>query len=136
MTQDIRWKQRFVNYQSALSQLIKFIDKGELNELEEQGLIQAFEYTHELAWNVLRDYLLEKGHQNIHGSKDASRTAFKLELIKDGDSWMDMIRDRNRTNHTYNQETADSIANNIKQRFFGLFVELRDTLRNLSDDHD
>lgn len=136
MTQDIRWKQRFANYQSALSQLTKFIDKGELNELEELGLIQAFEYTHELAWNVLRDYLLEKGHQNIHGSKDASRTAFKLELIKDGDSWMDMIRDRNRTSHTYNQETADSIANNIKQRFFGLFVELRDTLRNLSDDHD
>jgi nucleotidyltransferase substrate binding protein (TIGR01987 family) len=89
-----------------------------------------------LAWNVLRDYLLDKGHQNIHGSKDATRAPFKLDLIRDGDSWMDMIRDRNRTSHTYNQETVDSIANNIKQRFFGLFVELRDTLRNLPDDND
>lgn len=137
MNQDIRWKQRFANYQNALAQLTKFIDKGELNELEEQGLIQAFEYTHELAWNVLRDYLLEKGHQNIHGSRDATRAAFKLDLIEDGDSWMDMIRDRNRTSHTYNQETATSIANNIKQRFFGLFVELQQTLRNLpNDDND
>ncbi|KJV05395.1 nucleotidyltransferase substrate binding protein [Methylocucumis oryzae] len=136
MTQDLRWKQRFANYQKALAQLTKFIDKGELNELEEQGLIQAFEYTHELAWNVLRDYLLEKGHQNIHGSKDATRAAFKLDLLKDGDSWMDMIRDRNRTSHTYNQETADAIANNIKQRFFSLFVALRDTLRDLPDDID
>jgi nucleotidyltransferase substrate binding protein (TIGR01987 family) len=136
MDQDIRWKQRFGNYQNALAQLRKFIDKGELNELEEQGLIQAFEYTHELAWNVLRDYLLEKGHQNIHGSKDATRAAFKLDLIQDGDSRMDMIRDRNRTSHAYNPETADSITNNIKQRFFGLFLELRDTLWNLPDDND
>jgi len=136
MTQDIHWKQRFANYQNALSQLTKFIEKGELNELEEQGLIQAFEYTHELAWNVLRDYLLEKGQQNFYGSKDATRAAFKLELIRDGESWMDMIRDRNRTSHTYNRETAISIANNIKQRFFSLFIELQHTMRNLPDDND
>lgn len=49
MNKDIRWKQRFANYKKTLSQLTKFIDKGELNELEEMGLIQAFEYTHELA---------------------------------------------------------------------------------------
>ena len=134
MNEDIRWKQRFSNYRKALQQLTKFIEKAELNELEEQGLIQAFEYTHELAWNVLRDYLLEKGHQNIHGSRDASREAFKLDLINDGDSWMDMIRDRNRTSHTYNQETAQSIARNIKERFFGLFVELQNTMSALLND--
>lgn len=136
MRQNIRWKQRFANYQNALAQLTKFIDKGELNELEVLGLIQAFEYTHELAWNVLRDYLLEKGHQDIYGSRDATRMAFKLGLIEDGDSWMDMIRDRNRTSHTYNQETAQAIAENIKQRFFGLFVQLQQKLRNLPDDSD
>lgn len=119
-----------------MAHLTKFIDKGELNELEEQGLIQAFEYTHELAWNVLRDYLLEKGHQDIYGSRDATRVAFKLGLIDDGDSWMDMMRDRNRTSHTYNQETAQAIAQNIKQRFFGLFVQLQQKLRNLPDDSD
>lgn len=134
MNEEVRWKQRFANYQKALQQLTKFIDKGELNELEEQGLIQAFEYTHELAWNVLRDYLIEKGHQAIHGSLDATREAFKLDLIQEGDSWMDMIRDRNRTSHAYNHETADSISYNIKERFFALFVELQQTMRNLLDD--
>jgi len=68
MDLDIRWKQRFSNYQKALAQLTKFIDKGDLNELEEQGLIQAFEYTHELAWNLLRDYLRDQGAQNIANS--------------------------------------------------------------------
>jgi len=134
MNEEIRWRQRFANYQKALQQLTKFIDKGELNELEEQGLIQAFEYTHELAWNVLRDYLIEKGHQSIHGSRDATREAFKLDLIQDGDTWMDMIRDRNRTNHAYNQDTAESITCNIKERFFALFVELQQTMRNLLND--
>jgi len=134
MNEEIRWRQRFANYQKALQQLTKFIDKGELNELEEQGLIQAFEYTHELAWNVLRDYLIEKGHQSIHGSRDATREAFKLDLIQDGDTWMDMIRDRNRTSHTYNKDTAESITCNIKERFFALFVKLQQTMRNLLND--
>lgn len=130
---DVRWVQRFSNYKKALSQLEKFIAKGELNELEEQGLIQAFEYTHELAWNVLRDYLREQGNFAIHGSRDATREAFKLDLIQDGDAWMDMIKDRNRTSHTYNQATADLIALNITQRFFSLFISLRDTMQGLKN---
>jgi nucleotidyltransferase substrate binding protein (TIGR01987 family) len=134
MDLDIRWKQRFSNYQKALVQLTKFIDKGDLNELEEQGLIQAFEYTHELAWNLLRDYLRDQGAQNINGSKDAVRAAFQVGLIEDGETWMDMIKDRNRTSHTYNQVTAEAIATNIKSRFFGLFVELREKMQVLSDD--
>ncbi len=134
MDLDIRWKQRFSNYQKALAQLTKFIDKGDLNELEEQGLIQAFEYTHELAWNLLRDYLRDQGTQNINGSKDAVRAAFRVGLIEDGETWMDMIKDRNRTSHTYNQVTAEAIATNIKTRFFALFVELREKMQVLSDD--
>ncbi len=132
---DIRWIQRFTNYKKALSQLEKFISKGKLNELEEQGLIQAFEYTHELAWNVLRDYLREQGNATIHGSRDATREAFKLDLIQDGDAWMDMIKDRNRTSHTYNQETADLIAVNITGRFFPLFLALRDLMQGLENAH-
>lgn len=134
MHHDIRWQQRFSNYQKALQQLSKFIDRGELNELEEQGLIQAFEYTHELAWNVLRDYLLFNGHQAIHGSRDATREAFKLDLLDDGECWMDMIRDRNRTVHTYNQETAQAIAGNIRERFIDQFERLQQTMAGLLDD--
>ena len=134
MDTDIRWKQRLANYKKALAQLTKFIDKGKLNELEEQGLIQAFEYTHELAWNLLKDYLQDQGTQNINGSKDAVRAAFKVGLIEDGESWMDMITDRNRTSHTYNQSTAEEIAINIITRFFSLFVMLREKMQEISND--
>lgn len=132
---DVRWMQRFANYRRALSQLQKFIAQGQLNELEQQGLIQAFEYTHELAWNMLRDYLREQGNQAIHGSRDATREAFKLELIADGDSWMDMIKDRNQTSHTYNEATAKAIVANITERYMDLFVTLQNTMQGLQDAH-
>jgi nucleotidyltransferase substrate binding protein (TIGR01987 family) len=131
--QDIRWKQRLANYTKALAQLRKFIEKGELNELEEQGVIQAFEYTYELAWNVIRDYLREQGNQNIHGSRDAIREAFNLELISDGEGWMDMLKDRNLTSHTYNEETAQAIAEQIMTRYFSLFEALHRTMQAIAD---
>ncbi len=130
---DIRWKQRFSSYKKALAQLTKFIDKGELNELEQQGLIQAFEYTHELAWKLLKSFLDSRGIQDIYGSKDATRSAFNLALIEDGESWMDMIKDRNRTSHTYNQAVAEEIVANITQRFFSLFVALKTKMQEIHD---
>lgn len=81
---DIRWKQRFSNFKKALSQLSKFIEKRDLNELEEQGLIQAFEYTYELAWNVIKDYYEFQGTAAIQGSRDAFRLALNRGLLKDG----------------------------------------------------
>ncbi len=80
MSKDIRWKQRFDNYLRAFRELREAVDiagKRELTKLEKQGLIQGFEYTHELAWNVMKDYLKEKGFVNIIGSKDSTRLAFK-----------------------------------------------------------
>jgi len=129
---DIRGKQRLANYGKALSQLRKFIDKGELNELEEQGIIQAFEYTYELAWNVIRDYLREQGNRDIHGSRDAIREAFSLELISDGEGWMGMLKDRDLTAHTYNEETARAIAENITRRYFSLFEKLCLTMQGIA----
>jgi nucleotidyltransferase substrate binding protein (TIGR01987 family) len=78
---DIRWKQRFVNYQKALNQLQKFIKKGELSELEEQGLVKAFEYTYELAWTTLKDFLEYRGQTDIYGSRDAIWKAFQHTII-------------------------------------------------------
>jgi nucleotidyltransferase substrate binding protein (TIGR01987 family) len=106
MQSDIRWKQRFYNYQKALSQLTKFIEKGEPNELVEQGIIKAFEYTYELAWNVIKDYYQEQGEVSIQGSRDALRLAFQRGLIADGDNWMKMIKSRIASVHTYNLEVA------------------------------
>ena len=131
LTQDIRWIQRLNNYQKALNQLGKFIAKGELNELEEQGLIQAFEYTHELAWNTLKNFLESRGNQAIYGSRDATREAFKLGLLEDGEGWMDMIQSQNKTSHTYNEDTAKEIVNDILTRYFSLFEQLRETMERL-----
>ena len=127
MTDDIRWKQRFANYRKALSRLTEAVElshQRSLSDLEKQGLIQGFEFTHELAWNVLKDYLEEKGYVGLIGSRDASRMAFKNELLEDGEVWMDMIKARNLSSHTYNIETADRIAADILERFSHAFVAL------------
>ena len=105
MSEDIRWLQRFNHFKKAYSQLeeaLELIAKRELSNIEKQGAIQAFEFTYELAWNVLRDYLIWQGAETISGSRDAIREAFKRELISDGHAWLAMLQDRNRTVHTYN----------------------------------
>lgn len=122
--QDVRWKQRLDNYQKAVRQLTKFIEKGELNELEEQGMIKAFEYTYELAWKMIKDYYEEQGEVNIQGSRDALRLAFQRGIIKDGDNWMKMIKSRIATVHTYNEEVARQIIEDIRNLYFQLFIEL------------
>ena len=128
MEQDIRWKQRFANYTKALSQLTKFIQQGKLNELEEQGLIQAFEYTYELAWNVMKDYFEYQGDDSIRGSRDAFRLAFNRGLISEGDKWMDMIESRIKSSHTYNELIATEIVTKIVDVYFGCFIKLKETL--------
>jgi nucleotidyltransferase substrate binding protein (TIGR01987 family) len=130
---DIRWRQRLSNYRRALSQLQKFVDHGQLNELEQQGLIKAFEFTHELAWNVLKDYLQYQGHNAIHGSRDATREAFELGLLHDGDIWMGMITSRSQSAHTYNKETADEISRLILDDYFSLFKALEQKMIGLAD---
>ncbi|MDB2414761.1 nucleotidyltransferase substrate binding protein [Rickettsiales bacterium] len=128
---EIRWQQRFENYKSALAQLAKFMQKKDLNELEEQGLIQAFEYNHELAWKTLSDFIKSKGNSEIFGSKDATREAFSIGLIEDGDIWMQMIQSRNLTSHTYNKETTKKIIDAIRKDYFNAFVKLEKKLNEL-----
>ena len=130
MSEDIRWKQRFSNYQKALGQLQKFVDKGALSELEEQGLIKAFEYTYELAWSTLKDFLEFRGQSDLFGSRDAIQKAFQLTLIEDGEGWMDMLKSRNRTSHSYNQETAREISNAVTTVYYALFQKLNKKLAN------
>ena len=129
---DIRWKQRFENYRKAVGQLTRFIEKGELNEFEEQGLIQSFEYTYELAWNTLKDLLEDQGESNLLGCRDAFRLAFKRGLIENGEVWMDMIKNRALTSHTYNEAVAAAIVKSIRCAYFKEFVQLQSRLETLS----
>jgi nucleotidyltransferase substrate binding protein (TIGR01987 family) len=141
MEQDIRWELRFSNFVKALRKLSQavdyiehnFIDKDEpiddsdlgyvLDEIIKEGLIQRFEYTHELAWNVMKDYATYQGNTNVGGSRDATREAFQLNLVSDGKIWMDMIGSRNKTSHTYNEETADEIYSKIMNEYYPAFLE-------------
>ena len=127
-TADIRWIQRFNHFLKAFSQLKEAVELAQqrpLSKLEEQGLIQAFEFTHELAWNSLKDFLESHGVQNLYGSKDATREAFKAGLIKNGEAWMDMIQSRNLTSHTYDEATAARIVSAIRKAYFVEFEALR-----------
>lgn len=133
---DIRWKQRFNSFIKAFGQLeraVNLSNERALTELEEQGMIQAFEYTHELAWKMLKDFLEEKGNSELFGSKDTTRLAFKLELINDGEVWMDMIKSRNLTSHTYNEDTAKSIVTDIRERYFDQFQKIKYKFEKNSD---
>ncbi len=104
-----------------------------LSKLEKQGLIQAFEFTHELAWNVLKDYFEYQGTTGLAGSRDASREGFRMGLITDGDVWMEMIKSRNQTTQTYNQKTADEIVNKTIQDYFPQFIQLEKKMKALKD---
>lgn len=123
---DIRWQQRLVNYRRALVQLQKAVvlrqSRG-LSELEQQGLIQVFEYTHELAWKVMKDYLRSLGNTQIIASRDSTRAAFAAELIMDGEGWMAMIEGRNLSLHTYNLDVANTLTQAVVERYAPLFSQ-------------
>ena len=124
MSQDVRWKRRFSNFLRAfqtLTEAIELFQTRALTPLEQQGLIQGFKFTHELAWNVLKDYLTYQGISDLVGSRDASRSAFKNALVQDGDVWMKMIEARNQTSHTYNIEIAQTIVHSICVSFYPAF---------------
>jgi len=129
---DIRWMQRHSNFKKALGQLTEFIDKGSLNKFEKQGLIQCFEYTYELSWNLLKDYLDAEGIQTITGPRSAITESFKYGIIQNGELWMLMLQDRNRTSHTYNEETTDEIIEHIYLNWYQLFIELKLKFDNLN----
>jgi nucleotidyltransferase substrate binding protein (TIGR01987 family) len=129
--QDIRWQQRFSNFRRALTQLekaVQLFEQRPLSELEMQGLIQGFEYTYELAWNVLKDYLKMQGFQQILGPRDAIMEAFRLGLLANGEAWMMMFRDRNKTSHTYNENTAHQVVEAIVSIYWNLFKDLETVL--------
>jgi nucleotidyltransferase substrate binding protein (TIGR01987 family) len=137
--QDIRWKQRFNNYLKALQNLREAAELSKtrpLSNLEQQGLIQGFEFTHELAWNVLKDYLEYDGAVDIGGSRDATRQAFKMGHIEQGEAWMDMIKARNLSSHTYNVEVAESITRDILERFHPAFESMAKKFTLLRDRQD
>lgn len=136
---DIRWQQRLANYQRALAQLTDALalrTRRPLSQLEQQGLIKAFEFTQELGWNVMKDYFEYQGNYSLTGSRDAIREAFKRGLVQDGDGWMDTIKSRNRSAHTYDEATAQQLVELIAQRYGPLFIAFASHMEALRHDPD
>jgi nucleotidyltransferase substrate binding protein (TIGR01987 family) len=135
MPQDIRWRQRLQNFSRAMATMDRAMlitQERTLTELEQQGLIKGFEFSHELAWNVLKDYLDYQGIADLVGSRDATRTAFQNGLIQDGEVWMEMIKDRNLSSHIYLADVASAIVADIQSRFYPalqMLLEKMETIR-------
>ena len=136
--QTIRWQQRFSNYRKALvklNQAVELLSKhiereNTVDELLQEGLIQRFEYTHELAWKVMKDYAEYQGYTDIRGSRDAIRKALEMNLIDDK-HWMNTIEDRNLTVHNYDNEIASEIYDNIMNVYAPLFVAFESKMQSL-----
>src|SRR6476659_6810312 len=114
--QDIRWVQRFSNFKKAfakLEEVAKTRSVSDLSDLEQEGLIQRFEYTYELAWKTLQDLLRLKGYLDVAGPNPVLQQAFKDGYIADGDAWKRMKASRELSSHTYDQSTAEEIVENI-----------------------
>ena len=131
---DIRWIQRLEKFQCASAFLQRGIGRSQtraLSELEQLGLIQAFEFTHELSWLLIRDFLVDQGVVGISGSRDAVREAVARQLLPQGEEsvWMAMIRSRNLTSHTYNPAVAREIAELIVDRYGPVFQQLADLMQ-------
>lgn len=139
---DIRWEQRFSNFRKALAKLSEanelVVSKLKENEayinnddevegivegIIKEGFIQRFEYTFELAWNVMKDYALYQGNTDISGSRDAIRFAFSTQLIDNGEIWMEMIQSRIKTTHIYNEETANEIFLKVLNEYYPEFLK-------------
>ena len=120
---DIRWKQRFQNYEKSFFLLKRALEIKNPSEAEMGGLIQFYEMTFELAWKMLKDYLSEQGF-NINSPREAIKQAFQSEIIDNGQEWIDALEDRNLTTHTYDEEIAEKVVRSIKESYYPLLNDL------------
>ena len=126
---DIRWKQRFQNFEKALGHLAEALEIEQPDLLQKAGIIQFFEMSYELAWNTLKDYLEEQGFIDVKSPRSAIKKAFEIGLIEDGHTWMDLLLDRNLTAHTYDEEKATEVEELIHEKYFPVLTELYETLK-------
>lgn len=144
---EIRWEQRFGNYVKTLQKLSEGVhwvhQQGDnlpvgiihvdsfLDDIIKEGIIQRFEYTHELTWYVMKDFLQYSGIENLTGSRDAIRSANLNDLLQNGETWTDIIRSRNQTSHTYQEETADEVFWNIVQDYHPEFLAFKNQMEKM-----
>lgn len=131
-SQTPRWHYRFANYRRAVSRLqdaVERLGRGELDELGREGLVQRFEYTFELGWKTLADYLAEQGVTvPIGGTRGIIRAAFESGIIGDGDGWIEALKARNESAHVYDEDRIDAIIIAVGAHYLQLLVALKSRL--------
>lgn len=132
--QDIRWKQRFQNFSKALQLLEDALQIPNPDFVQKAGIIQFFEMSFELAWNVVKDYLEDQGFVDIKSPRSALKKAFEIEILEHGHSWMELLTDRNLTAHTYDEDKATAVENLIHHKYFPLLKELHNSFNNRIDE--
>ncbi len=135
--QNLRWEQRFVSYQKAFTKLeqdLLLANTRELTLLEKQGIIHGFEFTFELAWKLLKDYLEYQGFNNILGPRDSIKEAFNLGIIQNGNIWLEALQARNLTSHVYDEEISEKVFIEIKSKYILIFSELFNKFTKIKND--
>ncbi|QEH44400.1 nucleotidyltransferase [Aggregatibacter actinomycetemcomitans] len=135
---DVRWKQRFENYKRALNQLETALHEYADTNLDiiKEGIIQRFEFTHELAWKLMQDILQAEGVVDILGSRTATRMAFNRGLIQQGDIWLEMVKSRNITVHTYDEKILAQEFSKIMTLYLPLFLQFKQRVEQLCQSLD
>jgi nucleotidyltransferase substrate binding protein (TIGR01987 family) len=122
-----RWKQRLQNFNKTINYLENALDIEKPDFLQKAGIIQLFEMSFELAWKLLKDFLEEQGFQDVKSPRTALKKAFEIGLIEHGHEWMQLLEDRNRTSHTYDEKKATEIEQMIKRKYFSIMKDLQNT---------
>lgn len=127
--EDLRWKQRFANFSKAMNHLENALQIPEPDIVQKAGIIQFFEMSFELAWNMVNDYLEEQGFVDIKSPRGALKKAFEMNILENGHDWMDLLQDRNLTAHTYDEQKASDMEKLIKDKYFPILKDLLDSFK-------
>ena len=125
---DVRWQQRFQNFEKAFVFFQKAVAMKSYNSIEVGGLVQAFEFTFELGWKTIKDFLYEQGWETRF-PRETIKEAFATEIIKHGHAWIEMLEKRNELSHTYNEEVAEHAVSVIKQKYFEAIEQVYEYLK-------
>lgn len=131
--QDIRWKQRFQNFEKSITLLTGALAVESPDIYQRAGTIQFFETSYELAWKLMKDYLEAEGFTDVKSPRAVIKTAFQSDLIQEGQAWMELLNDRNLTAHTYDEKTADNVSRKIREKYYPLLNNLYNSFKVLSD---
>ena len=136
--QDIRWLQRYANYHKACQRFVSVTESGirveDFSELEQEGIVQRFEYTFELSWKVMQDFLIYKGYEFMTGPNGTMKMAFEDGLISDHDGWRQMAKSRNTLSHVYDEGEAEIIVRLIFSKYVHLLKALDEKLAQFSQE--